>query len=98
MTLKLSDNFVDCSPARYVVQGKMDDEVYIFTETARRIIDRIDMQDCTGEELAVWESGEHGELIPLTICGCWHDFDNPLYIKVIRPDGSIAFDGWGTDH
>ena len=23
---------------------------------------------------------------------------NPLYIKATRPDGSIAFDGWGTDH
>lgn len=101
MKLKLTESMVAIEPdsfKKYVVQGKYEGEVYIFMETARNIIARIDMRDCTGEDLAIWESGEFGELTPLTISGCWHDFDRPLYIKVTRPDGSIAFDGFGTDH
>ena len=101
MKLKLTESMVEIEPTpfrKYVVQGKFEGEVYIFIETARNIIARIDMMDCTGEDLTVWESEKFGELTPLTIRGCWHDLDRPLYIKVTRPDGSIAFDGFGTDH
>ena len=83
---------------QYFVQHRFDDELCISIKTAREIINRVDMSDCSDEEMEVWESTEFGKLTKLTLHGCWHDPSNPLYIKATRPDGSIAFDGYGTDH
>lgn len=85
---------------KYVVQGRLRDEIDHWTEmkSAKEILDRLDMADCYDEDLCVWESTALGELVPLTLHGTRHDHKNPLYIKATRPDGSIAFDGYGTDH
>ena len=85
----------------YVTQIKFgDDEMATSMKSAGEIVSFLDMSDCYPEpyEIAVFESTEVGSLVKLDLHGCWHDMKNPLYIKATRPDGSIAFDGWGTDH
>lgn len=83
----------------YITQLKLDDGTVIpGLHTAGWILDTTDMSDCYDVELKVWESGGFGELVPLEIHGAWHDPKRPLYMKATRPDGSIAFDGYGTDH
>lgn len=87
---------------QYIVQTRWNDgddaEVYTSMQTASEIVSRVDMYDCYDEDIAVWECDTFGELVPLQIHGTWHCLDDPLYIKATRPDGSIAFDGYGTDH
>ena len=85
---------------QYVVQFKWDDgDMETCMKTANELIHIIDMDDCYPEyEMAVYESTEIGSLTRLDMHGCWHDLDDPLYIKATRPDGSIAFAGYGTDH
>ena len=86
---------------KYIVQTRYDDgSVEPSLKTASEIIKDESLSDCSGIEMRVWESGKLGELIPLKIHGTWHSKDpkDSLYIKATRPDGSIAFDGWGVDH
>lgn len=82
----------------YFVQMRFDDgDVAPGFHTAGWILDTMDMSDCSGIELKVWESGEFGELIPLKLRGKWCN-EHPLQMKAVRPDGSVAFEGFGTDH
>ena len=77
------------------------EEVYSCMETASDIIKRIDMDDCWGEcsEFVVYDvETKFGVVEKLEVHGCWHDMKNPLYIKVTHSDGTIEFDGYGTDH
>ncbi len=86
---------------KYIVQTRYDDgSIGLGLKTASGIILDESLSDCSGIEMRVWESGEFGKLIPLRIHGTWHSKDpkKSLYIKATRPDGSIAFDGWGVDH
>lgn len=86
---------------KYIVQTRYDDKsADVSLKTASEIILDESFSDCSGIELRVWESGEFGKLIPLELHGTWHAKDpkDSLYIKATRPDGSIAFDGWGIDH
>ena len=83
----------------YIVHHLFDGEDFsVSMKRGSEIIDRISMADCTGEELRVFEPVGFGEMVELKLCGTWHDSDDPLYIKAVRPDGSIAFDGHGVDH
>ena len=83
----------------YLVQSRFDDdEVYTSIQTAGEIIRRIDMTDCSNEELRVYKVDIFGMIEPLEIHGCWHDLKDPLYIKVVDANGNIIFDGHGTDH
>ena len=84
---------------KYLVVSKYEDEMYAIMYTPSEIIHRIDMDDCydftsTHKLYEVTEDGVY----PLVIHGCWHDFKDPLYIKVTRQNGEIVFDGYGTDH
>ncbi len=84
---------------RYVVQMTgCDDEVCVALKTADECISLEDCSDLYDMRFCVWECGGFGELIPIRIMGCWHNPADPLYIKGVRPDGSVAFDGYGTDH
>lgn len=86
---------------KYIVQTKYDDDkIGLSLMTAAQIVEAESMSDCSGVEMKVWENGEFGTIIPLKIHGTWHmkDPKDSLYIKATRPDGSIAFDGWGIDH
>ena len=82
----------------YIVQETDGDEFWTAMMPSSRMIDHEDLSDCTGYRMTIWEPAGFGELIPITLHGCWHNPKNPLYIKATRPDGSIAFDGYGTDH
>lgn len=62
------------------------------------IIDRIDISDCSGEELEVYMVEFGKPMEKLVVRGCWHDFDDPLHIVVERESGEWMFDGYGTDH
>lgn len=66
--------------------------------TTHAIIDHIDMQDCTNEEIEVYRIEYGAQPIRLNVYGCWHNMDDPLYIKVTDDNGEIEFDGYGTDH
>lgn len=75
-------------------------ETVVSLWSAARVLDWLDLRDCydPGDEVAVYEVSEPGRVTPLHLWGAWHDPRRPLYLKATRPDGSIAFDGWGTDH
>lgn len=83
---------------KYLVCGNWDGEKYTALMGAYEIINRIDMNDCIGEELEIYNVEFGKEPERLTIHGAWHDAKNPLYIKVTRENGEIEFDGMGTDH
>lgn len=86
---------------KYLVQLTWEDETEpsASLKTAGEILDFLDMDDCYPEyQLSVYEVSKQGIVLPLELHGAWHDIDNPLYMKATRPDGSIAFDGYGTDH
>ena len=82
---------------RYLMVARIFDGEYADMVTPGEVINHINMQDCTDEEIEVYRVrfGEAPER--LNVYGCWHDFDNPLYIKV-TDDNGVVFDGWGTDH
>ena len=66
--------------------------------TAYEILNWLDMWDCYPEcGITVWRiSG--GETTRLNLYGAWHNPDDPLYMKGCLPDGTVVFDGYGTDH
>lgn len=66
--------------------------------TAPEIIEHIDMSDCTQEEIEVYEVHFGEQPDKLDLFGCWHNFDDPLYIKAVDRNGAVVFDGYGTDH
>ena len=86
-------------PTRYFVQIQLDTgEVFNCIKTASEIISSIDMQDCSGERMAVFMTTAFGTIVPLEVKGCWHDFNNPLLIECVDPDGNVVISGYGTDH
>lgn len=90
----------DGNPEEYLVIAKdyYSGEVFCSIQTAMKIIDRIDMSDCTYEELKVYRLTWDKEPERLVVHGAWHDPSTPLYIKVTDVDGNTVFDGYGTDH
>ena len=84
---------------RYLAQFRSEGETWASMMEAAQIIDAVDMSDCSGiEEVAVWDVSRFGEAERLAVKGPWHDFLDPLYICAVRGDGTVAFDGYGTDH
>lgn len=83
---------------KYLVMAKCDGMEYAKMMTEHEIIDHVDMADCTEEEVQVYDVRFGETPAPLTVWGTWHDFDNPLYIKVTDAAGQVVFDGYGTDH
>ena len=67
--------------------------------TEKNILDYLDMEDCYEfAEIHVYDVSKIGKIEELRLHGTWHDLDQPLYIKVTRKDGTVVFDGFGTDH
>ena len=86
-------------PNKYLVQSLSDDDVLCTSlRSAAEIISRIDMRDCSNEDIRVFRIDEFGAVEPLEIHGCWHDWHDPLYIKVTDKAGNVVFSGYGTDH
>jgi len=84
---------------RYVMVVKCwDDTEYTALATPHEIIDHIDMMDCTDEKIEVYKMQFGAQPKELYVCECWHNMNDPLYIKVVDEDGNIEFDGYGTDH
>lgn len=85
---------------KYLVQYKWygSEEIEYFLETTDEIIRMIDISDSNFDyKFKIYDASEYGNIKPLVIHGCWHDPDNPLYIKVTDEDGNLVFDGYGTD-
>lgn len=82
----------------YLVQTLIDGEVYASLHTPGEIISRIDMQDCSNEQIYVYDISKFGKVTRLKVYGTWHDCKKPLYIKITTARGKIVFDGHGTDH
>ena len=76
-------------------------EVFHKLMTAREIFDRMDMSDCTDEEVIeiylVRDWSEKHRLLKAEFHGCWHNWDDPLLME-IEVDGIITDSGHGTDH
>lgn len=84
---------------RYLVQSKYDNgEVFSNLLTQSQIINKVNMRDCSCEEMEIFDISEFGEIKKLKVFGCWHNPKNPLYIKVENEYGETEFDGYGTDH
>ena len=58
---------------------KSDGELFNCVKTEKEIIDRIDMSDCYGEQIKVYQVDGFGKIEPLEILGCWHNPKNPLF-------------------
>jgi hypothetical protein len=89
------------SEEKYIVIATDEDGHNAFPtiETAREIISTIDMFDCYHSAIyKVYKVHDNGELEELTIKGCWHDFNNPLSIKLLDSRGNVEISGYGTDH
>ena len=87
------------SNKKFIVQTRyVDEPIAVELLYAHEIVARESMSDCSGGEMCVWEPGAFGELTKLRLHGTWHDVNDPPYIKATRPDGTIAFDGYGVDH
>ena len=83
----------------YLVQFHYSKCVHATMMTEREVIDRIDARDYTDELFYVYDvETEAGTVEKLEVHGAWHNPKDPLYIKVTRSDGTIVFDGYGTDH
>ena len=87
-----------CNGQYYVQKRWPDGSVIQELMPAARIVECESMSDCSGVEMRIWEMSSFGVMTQLTLHGTWHDPDRPLYIKAVRPDGSVAFDGYGIDH
>lgn len=76
-------------------------EVFHSLMTAAELFDRMDMSDCTDEEIVelylVRDWSEKHRLLPAEFHGCWHDWSDPLKMT-IEVEGIIAETGRGTDH
>ena len=84
---------------KFLVVTKDEGEVYASMWTAERVLDYLGMTDCFEyDEIHVYDVREIGKVEELFLHGTWHDMDQPLYMKVTRHDGTIVFDGFGTDH
>jgi len=83
----------------YFVQIKTDTgEIFNGVKTAAEIISSVDMQDCSGEQMAVFMTTAFGTVVPLEVKGCWHKPDDPLLIECVDPNGNVIITGYGTDH
>lgn len=92
-----NDGYTDVK--EYLVQFHYGECVHATMMTEREVIDRIDARDYTDELFDVYDvETEAGTVEKLEVYGAWHNPKDPLYIKVTRSDGTIVFDGYGTDH
>lgn len=86
----------------YLVQihDSYHNSVWARMETATEILNWLDMDDCYPElSIKVFDvETQFGAIEELEVYGTWHNFDKPLYMKVTHSDGTIEFDGYGTDH
>lgn len=69
--------------------------------TASEIFNRMDMSDCTDEEIVemylVRDESEKFRMLPAEFHGTWHDFNEPLKMSIEVAD-LIVDVGYGTDH
>ena len=84
---------------RYLVFSTFDGEPETPTiRTAAEIFNRMDMDDCTGEEITKLYLIREDGVQPCTFKGTWHDFDDPLKMTIETWEGITMDTGWGTDH
>ena len=84
----------------YFVQIRTSDgELFNCIKTEKEIIERIDMIDCSGEQIKIYQVDKFGKIEPLKILGCWHNPKNPLLIEIVDDkEENVIFSGYGTDH
>lgn len=89
----------DDEPEQYLVRVTSDSGSDVSLKTATWILNWLDMQDCYPPDLdiAVWKVAD-GAPQEVTLYGAWHKPDDPLYMKGCLADGTVVFDGYGTDH
>lgn len=85
---------------KYLVCSTLDREEYFWNVySSMEIFNRMDMADCTYEEIThIYLLPENGE--PPMECrfhGVWHDSSDPLRM-VIECNDEVISVGYGTDH
>lgn len=102
MLVYFENNGTQYEVKQYLVQifDSDDKSVCASMKTANEIINWLDMDDCYTElHIKVFDVETHfGSIEELEVHGTWHNHKDPLYIKVTHSDGTIEFDGYGTDH
>ena len=84
---------------RYLVFSLFDGEPETPTiRTAAEIFDRMDMDDCTGEEITKLYLIQQDDVQLCYFKGTWHDLDDPLKMTIVTRYGETVDTGWGTDH
>lgn len=74
-------------------------ETWASFKTAKQLIDFVDLDDCYDFVYSVYDaSSKFGEIKPLVVKGCWHDFRDPLKIVIEDEDGNVVLVGYGSDH
>lgn len=86
---------------QYIVTIREDNgEEFTTIMTAYQIFDRMDMDDCTGEEiidLRIIKPYHKNNLARAEFHGTWHDPRHPL-LMTITVRGKVVDSGWGTEH
>ena len=84
---------------RFLVCINFEGEYFWSIKTSSDIFQRMDMADCTGEEIVHLSLLPDDGYLPIECVfhGVWHDFNDPLKM-VIESGGQEVAVGYGTDH
>ena len=80
-----------------IIRDRYDGSMNASFMTPNQIIDFISMDDCHNMAAEFYDLTS-GVPELLTVYGTWHNFDDPLYIKLENQQGEIVVSGYGTDH
>lgn len=102
MLIRFDNNGTQFETKQYLVQILDTDDGLCCAsmKTASEIIDWLGMSDCYPEmKIKVYDvETQFGSIEELEVHETWHNMSDPLYIKVTHSDGTVEFDGYGTDH
>ena len=69
--------------------------------TSYKIFDRMDMNDCSGEQITsiyLLRPGKKKRLIECEFNGTWHNLRDPLLMTITDNKGRVLDSDYGTDH
>lgn len=83
------------------INNRMDDESFVKLLSAYQVFDRMDMSDCSDEEIAeiyLVRPGKKRKLVKCNFNGTWHNFKEPLLMTITDKKGRVLEYDYGTDH
>lgn len=79
---------------KFLVQRRIDDEVYSTIMTELQLIDYISMDDCHDESYEIYDISTFGKVKKLNYVG-WQPM---CLIEIADENGEVVLRGYGTDH